>query len=141
MLQQYSQRLLIATVKAAAVRIGFFLRGGGRRGVFKQPPLNKHRGDGQSGKPAQHQGDQQHLEQRFAILPGRVLGKANRREGEDGDDRRAKQRQGRATDHIVNRAQQRRALLTGDEHPFDNHNGIVHQHTQGDDKRSEGDPL
>ncbi len=48
---------------------------------------------------------------------------------------------GGAADHIVNCAQQRSSLLAGDQHPFDNDNGIVHQHTQGDDQRPEGDSL
>lgn len=88
MLQQYSQRLLIATVKAAAVGIGFS-SGAAAGGAC----LNNHHlmSTGVMVR-AENQLSIREIsstEQGFAILSGGVLREANRREGEDGDDRGA----------------------------------------------------
>ncbi|STV56248.1 Uncharacterised protein [Klebsiella pneumoniae subsp. pneumoniae] len=113
MLQQYSQRLLIATVKAAAVRIGLS-SAAAADGAF----LNSHHliSTGVMVR-AENQLSIREISSTWnsdlQYSPVESWGEANRREGEDGDDRRAKQRQRRATEHIVNRAQQRRALADG----------------------------
>lgn len=53
----------------------------------------------------------------------------------DGDDRRTQQRQRRAANYSVNGVKQGRALLPGYQYPFDNHDGVIDQHTEGDDQR------
>ena len=131
--QKGLQSQLIQAVKASAVRVGIGLCHRLRLRL-KQPPLNEHRGNGQRREPAQHERNQQYLEQRFTIFPGRVLRQPNRRKGKNRNHRGPQQRQGRTANHIINCRKSRRSLLAGDQHAFDDNDSVIDQHAQGDNQ-------
>ena len=108
------------------------------RGQHDEPD---HRGEDDGHEP---RGDERHGddgEQREAVLPGVVVGEADRHEAEDGDQRAGQHGEGGGGIGEGCGLRFLHALLDLRDHHLDGDHGIVDEKAEGDDERAERDAL
>ena len=108
------------------------------RGQHDEPD---HRGEDDGHEPG---GDERHGddgEEREGVLPGVVVGEADRQEAEDGDQRAGQHGEGGGGIGEGRRLHFLHALLDLRDHHLDGDHGIVDQKAEGDDERAERDAL
>ena len=91
--------------------------------------------------PTQQQGYRQHDKQIPHVLSRRVRGNKNREESQYGNQRGPQQRHGRLLRYIRQRRRTLHAPFQIYQYPVDNHDRVVHQHSHGNNQRSQRNPL
>ena len=134
------QEALVQGVKAPVIDIdlafALFL---GCGGLQKNTAQQGSAGD--RGQPTERQGEQDNSEQRTTILARGVLGCADGGKCGDGHCGTAQHGYSVLGDHIGGGIGTGHAPLHPHPDAVGDHDGVVHQHPQGDDERSQGDPF
>ena len=103
--------------------------------------VGEERHQGHRCDPAEQQRNQQHPEQGIGVFPCGILGKTNGRERHDGNHRGPQQWPDSLADNIHRRFQFRHAPLHAHQDAFGDHDGVIHQHPQGNNQCAQGNPL